>query len=377
MPLFNIDIVVSHKDCLDGSACTSIIYGLNTDSNIVQESYYNCIYTIPIFIHPTERIFDNIWIKYFMLLISMLTLFIHIHIIITDVLPVNIIDIVRFYAETNIKLSIFEHHKGNTDIINIIKIEENIKINKKLNDDKTIEIMFEPDQLYGATYLLMNKYKHKLSENQIYFYTKWSACDMWNADEFPDFIYMIFGTDVVKQLGDGSGTRYDTIWDVSFYGKEMIDMYVSEGKNFYTSIKSIIDIYLDINIKNITYNLELEETLPMLMIDLTEIEYLTATNTYLLPVLNHYIQSTKNEKFPNIKFIGFYHTQQSKENKTSANDRTKYASLRAIQDNVDVSSIARQCGGNGHVKAAGCETKLLWQYISKYKKFTKLKKYKN
>ena len=138
----NLDIIVSHKNCLDGYGCVSII------SNI---SYLENRNTYKIFMNPGENIGFS-WL--FNIIIWLLSYIITIKIIFADIIVADIYEFIEYYKNTSIQFEIYDHHHTQIELVKNLEHEM----------FKNLLIKFEPELKYGATYLIMKKYEKYLTK---------------------------------------------------------------------------------------------------------------------------------------------------------------------------------------------------------------------
>lgn len=314
----NLDIIVSHNKCLDGYGCVSII------SNIAYMENRN---TYKIFMNPGEKIGIS-WL--FNIMIWLLSFMITIRIIFADIIVADIYEFVEYYKKTNIKFEIYDHHHTQIEVVKNLEHE--------MFDNLLIK--FEPELKYGATYLIMKKYESYLTQEQIMFYTKLAACDMWNLDEFPELNYYIFGLNNFCYLNNIEMIDYDALWDLSFDGNFTIQMFVNQGLVFYSTAKIILDEW----IKNYSLIYKYNDY-NILLININDLPTPYNEMRNMVSLLSYYLRDNKN-----INVLATY-------------CNTNYVSLRCINSDTDVSELAIICGGGGHKKAAGCKLNRLMDLI--------------
>ena len=190
---------------------------------------------------PGERIGIS-WL--FNIIIWLLSFIITIKIIFADIIVADIYEFVEYYKNTSIQFEIYDHHHTQIELVKNLEHEmfNNLMIN------------FEPELKYGATYLIMKKYESYLTKEQILFYTKLAACDMWNLEEFPELNYFIFGLNNFCYLNNVEMIDYNVLWNLSFDGDFCIKMFVNQGLVFYSEAKIILDEWINNNLLIYKYN---------------------------------------------------------------------------------------------------------------------------
>ena len=314
----NLEIIVSHKNCLDGYGCVSII------SNIAYLENRN---TYKIFMNPGEKIGIS-WI--FNIMIWLLSFIITIRVIFADIIVADIYEFVEYYKKTNIQFEIYDHHHTQIELVKNLEHE--------MFDNLLIK--FEPELKYGATYLIMKKYEKLLTRDQILFYTKLAACDMWNLEEFPELNYFIFGLNNFCYLNNKEMIDYDVLWDSSFDGDFTIQMFVNQGCVFYSTAKIILEEWISNYTLIYKYN-----NYNILLININDLPQPYNEMKNMVSLLSYYLRDNNT-----INVLATYST-------------TNYVSLRCINSNVDVSELAKRCDGGGHKKASGCRLDRLMDLI--------------
>lgn len=323
-----LEIIVSHKNCLDGHCCVAIREGINSSLNI---------YSWPIYLNPNEK-FAVSW--FFRFIIWILSFLIKIRIVFTDITPPNICNIVKEFKNTSIFFELYDHHHTQKNIISEL---EDLNLTNIL-------ITFDPESKFGATKMLVDKYKDLLTEKQVYFFTKIAACDMWNKEEFPDLVYFLFGFYNFCSLNlEGRIPESTNLWDISFEGNVLLDTDIKNGKIYYEKIENILNEWITININNLIINYQ--HDCKILLINIDKLPEALKNSNNMTSILSHYLD---RNKYWNIKVLAIY-----------KNELSDYVSLRSIGYNdtnicfYDVSEIASICGGGGHKKASGCKLSLL------------------
>jgi oligoribonuclease NrnB/cAMP/cGMP phosphodiesterase (DHH superfamily) len=306
--MFNIKIIGTHNNCLDGNCCMAI------ESNI--ENTLNVRYLL----NPNEK-FSNYTYFYWIIYIS--SFIFNIKLIFTDIIPYDIIFILNFFKNTRIKIEIIDHHCTQQNTINEIE---------KL-DFKNLTIDFKPDSKFGATKQLVDKYKDKLTPLQISTFMKFAACDMWNKNYFPDFIFLIFGLNLFKYEININDFDPEILWEISFDGESYINMFIEKGHTFYKNTEKLINNLIQ-NCKIINY-----KHYNILLINTSELP-LPYCKINMVSAICYYFVNNKND---NINTLAIY------------NNSNKYVSLRSTNDSSDVSEIAKLCSGGGHKSASGCD----------------------
>ena len=324
-----LELIVSHKNCLDGHSCVAIKQAINDLSNV---------YSLVFFINPNESFGTSILFK---TLIWIASWFITLQIVFTDITPPNISELVLKYKY--IQFELYDHHHTQKTII-----EDLNKLNLS-----NIKITFSPESKFGATKLLVDKYENMLTEEQIIYFTKLAACDMWNSKEFPDFIYFLFGfNNFCDEHLSGKIPNPSGIWQVSFDGDYLIDSYIKKGKKYYTETEKFLNGWIERNIHSIVINYK--DNCKILLVDTSMIRYPYRYSRDMTSVFAHYLNTTKNF---NINVLAIY-----------KNSYSEYVSLRAVGDDsngsYDVSTIAKLCDGGGHKKASGCKLQKLRELLN-------------
>jgi len=313
------ELIISHKNCLDGHSCVAIRQGINYDLNI---------YSWVIYLNPNEKIGTSWFLIPSLWLLSFL---VSIRVIFTDITPPNICEFVKKFTNTSIFFELYDHHHTQ---------KENISELEKLNLSN-ISIIFEPDSKFGATKMLVDKYKDLMTEEQIKFFTKIAACDMWNKEEFPDLVYFLFGFYNFCDLNlRGKIPNPENLWDISFEGTQLINLQLREGKEFYHKAELVLNEWIEINIHKIKINYE--DKCKILLINVDDLPYVIR-NSSITSVLSHYLD---RNKYWNVDVLAIY-----------KNNLSNYVSLRSVNDpeSYDVSELAKLCDGGGHKKASGCK----------------------
>ena len=317
-----LELIVSHKNCLDGHSCVAIKQGI---SSLKCNSKLN-IYSWPIFINPSENIGTSLLFK---IIIWLLSWFIAIQIVFTDITPPNIIDIVMKYKY--IKFELYDHHHTQKSLVSELE---------KLNLSN-ISITFNSESKFGAVKMLVDKYKHLLTKEQILFFTKIGACDMWNKEEFPDFIYFLFGYyNYCDEFLSKKIHNPLELWKISYFGSDFINSNINSGKKYYNEVEIILNKWIEKNIDKIIINYK--DNCKILFFNNSEFIEPYNISINMTSILSYYLDN--NRKW-NINVLAIY--------KSSLSD---YVSLRNIgSEDYDVSTIAKLCDGGGHKKASSCK----------------------
>ena len=305
--MFNIKIIGSHKNCLDGNSCMAI------ESNIDKSIKFKYL------LNPNEKFGNNLYFNWIILLASYICT---IKIIFTDIIPSDIINVLNFYRKYNIKIEIIDHHHTQQALI-----DELIALNFS-----NLIIDFKPNSKFGATKQLVEKYQEKLTSQQINFFMKIAACDMWNKEYFQDFNFFIFGVNLLKFDFNINEFDPDLLWDASLEGDMYTTMFIDDGKKFYCNVKKIIEELIIKTQKIINY-----------------LDYnILLINTSNLP--------SPYDKMNMIPVICYYFVNKKTDINTLAiyNNTSKFISLRSIGTGINVSELAKSCAGGGHKSAAGC-----------------------
>jgi oligoribonuclease NrnB/cAMP/cGMP phosphodiesterase (DHH superfamily) len=317
------ELIVSHKNCLDGHSCVAIRQGINYKLNI---------YSWVIYLNANEKIGTSWFLVPSLWLLSFL---VSIRVVFTDITPPNICEFVKKFKNTSIFFELYDHHYTQKD--NISELE-------KLNLPN-VSITFEPELKFGATKMLIDKYKDLMTEEQVKFFTKIAACDMWNKQEFPDLVYFLFGFYNFCDLSlDGKIPKSENLWDISFEGTELIDMELREGKKFYQKAELVLNEWIEINIHKIKINYE--NKCKILLINIDDLPYSIKNSTSMTSVLSHYLD---RNRYWDVNVLATY-----------KNNLSDYVSLRSVSydndnESYDVSELAKLCDGGGHKKASGCK----------------------
>jgi hypothetical protein len=317
-------LIIGHRDCLDGHSCISIVK--NKDENI------SFIYTIEPNTEIMKYLYYLKWIIYFASFIF------NIKIYILDVLPIDIVKFIHF-CNKNVYFEIHEHHKSNNNLINEIK----------LLNLTNVEINYYPELPFGATLSLVKKYSNCLDLDQINFYTKIAACDMWNDTEFPDFIYFVFGIHSLCNIKNIKMLNYDTIWYLSFYNNEIINYLTSSGKKWYSRIEK--------KIKNIPKNIIKYNDYIILLINTSILNIDKSVSSNNITTCISWFIKNNIEEFQDINTIAIYNENENN------NSMSLRRNINSINNDIDVSVLAQICNGGGHRNAAGCNKKKFFEII--------------
>ena len=327
--------LVSHVNCLDGNSCMAI------ESNVPNGSHINFKTQL-----NQKTPFSNYWA--FDYLIYFASFFFQIKFVFMDIISTDIKYLLDFYKNTTIKFEIYDHHYTQQKLVDTLVNYPNLLID------------FRPKSKYGATKQLVEKYKDFLTVQQINFFTKIAACDMWNKEAFPDFNYFTFGMNKFKYNYNIKNIKPDILWEISFDGDAYIEMFVESGKKFYDEFETNFNKISDDPIKYEHYNI--------LLINTSKFKE-PYNKMNMVSTICFYFQENKID---NINTLGIY------------NDNSDYISLRCVnlkqdvsvltdlnkiyddystQLEVDVSILAEKCDGGGHKKASGCKLNLFLNLI--------------
>jgi oligoribonuclease NrnB/cAMP/cGMP phosphodiesterase (DHH superfamily) len=290
------------------------------------------------YINPNEPFGTSILFK---TLIWIASWFITLQIVFTDITPPNICELVSKYK--HIQFELYDHHHTQKSLVTQLHA---------LNLPN-IQITFCPESKFGAAKLLVDKYADMLTEEQTRYFTKIAACDMWNSEEFPDFIYFLFGfNNFCDEYLSGNIPQPHSLWDVSFDGDYLIDSYIKKGKKYYTETEKFLNGWIERNIHSIVINYK--DNCKILLVDTSMIRYPYRYSRNTTSVFAHYLNNTK---YFHINVLAIY-----------KNCYSEYVSLRAVGDDsngsYDVSTIAKLCDGGGHKKASGCKLEKLRELLN-------------
>lgn len=207
----NIKIIFSDSNNINSICYSSILEKINIkDKNL---NYVNIVNDRNYFINSY---YFNI-IKWFYLIINY---FIHINIIFVDFIPLNIIEIFKFFENTNVKFEIVTNDKNNKYIIDIIEIFQDKNSNLKIKIDKNL------DSKLGIVNNLVEKNRNILFDDQIIFFNYISEINN-NVDLTPDQINFINGLYYFYNLNPN---KLDLLWEISYEGQICIDLFINQGK---------------------------------------------------------------------------------------------------------------------------------------------------
>lgn len=319
MNIFNLKfaILISHKNCLDGSSCIAI------------ESNTNHHINFKYFINPNSPFGNNIFFNYFVFFVSFIF---SIKFVFTDIIASDIKYLLDFYKKTSIKFEIYDHHHTQQKLVDELVSYPNLLID------------FQPKSKFGATKQLVDKYNHLLRDQQINFFTKIAACDMWNKEAFPDFNYFTFGINSFKHEFNIKSILPEILWEISFDGDYYSQLFVDEGKKFYENFIENFNNILDEPVNYEEYNI--------LLINTSKLDGPYNEMNMVSPIC-FYFSENKN---PKINTLAIY------------NDDSDYVSLRSVSSDIDfdISKLAQKCQGGGHKKASGCKLQLFLYLIKQY-----------
>jgi len=323
--LSNLYIVVTHAKCLDGHSCVAIVKGINDQLNMN---------TYAIYLNPGDKIFNYWLFKYFSFILEFASRYINITIMFTDIIPPDTIECIKYFNKSidssrYISIEIHDHHYTQNAYVEKLKELELPKSKLFIN--------FDSDLKFGATLLLVEKYNLMLLDQQKEYFIKLAACDMWNKDYFPNFIFYIFGLNEFNETQQINMIDPNIIWDLSFDGDVGINTFIGPGKRYYDQTEKMLDYWIKTNINQaiIKYNDE-----NILVINTSELSSPYNKSSKMVSVISYYL-SNKNDY--NIDILAIY------------SNISDYVSLRGTKSNSDVTKIAILCEGGGHKKAAGCK----------------------
>lgn len=330
--LILLDIIITHKDCLDGHSCAAIQSKISELNNI--RSYI-------VYIHPSDKIGANFIFNYIIWLLSYICI---LRIIFTDVIPLDICEFIDYYKTRNIKFEIYDHHHTKIQLVTKLQNKQNVLIN------------FNSEQRFGAVLLLIEKYKTilKLTLDQQIFFTCIAAADMWNTKTYPELNFFIFGLNLFLFNNDLKMLTPDIIWDLSLDGSAMLQLLQKDGHKFYSRVEKILNIYIKEYAEQCTKIFKLQELdklydYKILLINTSELPppYCVMDMT---SVICYYL-TTQVTKY-NINTLAIY------------SNNSEYISLRRCDSNIDVSKLAILAEGGGHQAASGCKLDKFLRIIS-------------
>jgi len=245
-----------------------------------------------------------------------------------DIIPTDIKYLLDFYKNTNIKFEIYDHHHTQQELVDSLVNYPNLLLD------------FRPTSKFGATKQIVEKYRDDLTFQQINFFTKIAACDMWNKEAFPDFNYFTFGINDFKYKWNIKNILPDILWEISFDGDAYIEMFVEGGIKYYEKFETNFKKTFDNPVKYQDYNI--------LLINTSKFDE-PYNKMNMVSTICFYIQENKID---DINTLAIY------------NDNSDYVSLRCVDSNIDISILAQKCEGGGHKKASGCKLDLFLKLIN-------------
>ena len=320
-----INVLFYHGNCADGTSCCSIWLHINKE------------YTIVIPIQPSSNICDYFNIKNIQKL-KKYSQNNQINFIFLDVVPPDIkqfIDLLKNF--TNKHVTIIDHHKGNQNLIDSIDSHESY-----------ITINFKPDSKFGAVKQVIDLYHDKLSSEQINFFIPIAAMDMWNKEVFNKFNYLSFGLNNYFYENGIKMFEPEELLYLSNDGEIGINYFTTRGEEWIKTTKNYIK--------------SMQSTF-----------ILFRMNEYVMYIINTSLFDEKYQKQNLTGVISFMFGEQLLKNSdintlVFINNESDGLSFRKInQSNVDMNSLAKLCGGGGHVNAAGAKKNLFFNYcINQY-----------
>ena len=329
----DLDIIFYHKDCADGTMCSSL-WLLNNVNNSIESHLYP--------IQPSSNMNDYYKYKrqYERLLEKR-----KINFIFLDIVPLNIYNFIKS-LDKRISIVIVDHHIGNTETVESLRKLPNITID------------FQPNSLYGATKQVLDRFRMILSKPQIEFAIKIAAMDMWNRNEYIDVNNLNFGIKYYCYKKKIRMLSPDSFIDFSYHGNEAIEYFVKIGKEWFNKTEAFILKQFNkkkyelrtVNYKN--YNIGIVN-----LSNIFDKSKYSDQKSFMSGVIC--IMVEKDTKLKD-KFFG-------KEVNTLAFVNNNSVSLRIISDpnkELDMDFLAKKiCRGGGHKAAAGCSLQYFIEYF--------------
>jgi hypothetical protein len=200
----NINIIFCDTNNINSISYTSILKNTSNDNINIVKLVDNNNYFINSFYFNISK-----WIFF------IISNFININIIFVDIIPLNIIDIFKFYKNSNVRFEIVTNNQLCKNIISeFINKNYNIIINK--NFDSNLNIIDN----------LMEKNKDILYHEQIKFFNYISKIDN-NSNLTCEQLNFINGLNYFIKFNNN---YLYILWEISYEGQIAIDLFIKDGK---------------------------------------------------------------------------------------------------------------------------------------------------
>jgi hypothetical protein len=213
--LKNINIIFSDSNNINSIYYSSILKNIKLNDDVDKKNLI-CVNVV----NDNNYFINSFHFNYIKWVYLLFNYIVNIDIVFVDFIPLNIIDIFKFFENTNVKFKIVTNDKTNKNIIEIIEKFRNKNDNLKITIDQNF------DSNLGIVNNLVENNKDMLFDDQIIFFNYISEINN-NIDLTPNQLYFVDGLYYFFNLKHNS---LDILWEISYEGQTCINLIINEGK---------------------------------------------------------------------------------------------------------------------------------------------------